>query len=406
MKKTEENYLRSISLLYTGGIMSKEKYKQVRNSLAFEQASKSKRKRLKLRQGVITPAVVDYNKLIKYINSINIGTVRDFCEKFSSATNEEEDNNFGGSYREIGELLVMLAEFYLFLNEVMGVVELSWFDEPNTFQVAIGADGAPFGKHDEATAWLVSFINTGKQVASSHNNFLICGANFSEAHPSMQRYCKQLIHDIAYIESNTFTIVNRDIKFKFALVPSDMKWIASFAGEITNSAFYFSSFADANQENKSTINGSLGTSNECTWKPWNYEDRIKNAKEIKDFKSTKVNGKLPTRNKVLDKMRKLKCRQEFEPLLGKLIDKAYAEPLHNSNNAWQQFNLGLLEEAIGRSAGLQKSMKYKDIPADCVFKTYMKTLRNFVRANRVFKKIRKWFNPSGTKGGSKTIPPP
>ena len=126
-----------------------------------------------------------------------------------------------------------------------------------------------------------------------------------------------------------------------------------------SSAFYFLSFTDANQENKSTINGSLGTSNEYTWKPWKYEDRIKNAKEIEDFKSTEVNGKLSTRNKILDKMRKLKCRQEFEPLLGKLIDKAYAEPLHNSNNAWQQFNLGLLEEAVGRSAGLQKSMKYK-----------------------------------------------
>ena len=96
---------------------------------------------------------------------------------------------------------------------MIGVVELSWFDEPNTFQVAIGADGAPFGKHDEATAWLVSVINTSKQVASSHNNFLLCGANCSEAHPSMQRYCKQLTHDIAYIESNIFTIVNLDIKF-------------------------------------------------------------------------------------------------------------------------------------------------------------------------------------------------
>ena len=118
-------------------------------------------------------------------------------------------------------------------------------------------------KHDKATVWLMSGMDTGKHVASGHNNFLLCGAKRSEAHPSMQRYCKQLLYHIAYIESNTFTISNRDTKFKFALVPSDMRWVASFEGEITNSAFYFSSFANANQKYKSTINGSLGTSNEC-----------------------------------------------------------------------------------------------------------------------------------------------
>ena len=117
------------------------------------------------------------------------------------------------------------------------------------------------GKHDEATVWLMSVIDTGKHVASGHNNFLLCGANCSEAHPSMQRYCKQLLYHIAYIESNTFPISNRDIKFKFVMVPSDMRWVASFAGEITSSAFYFSSFANANQKYKLTINGSLGTSN-------------------------------------------------------------------------------------------------------------------------------------------------
>ena len=46
--------------------------------------------------------------------------MRNFGEKFASTTNEEEDNNFGESYWEIGELSVMLAEFYLFVNEVMG----------------------------------------------------------------------------------------------------------------------------------------------------------------------------------------------------------------------------------------------------------------------------------------------
>ena len=35
----------------------------------------------------------------------------------------------------------------------MGVIQLSWFEEPNAFHVAIGADDAPFGKHDQAKGW-------------------------------------------------------------------------------------------------------------------------------------------------------------------------------------------------------------------------------------------------------------
>ena len=113
-EKEEKNYMRSISLLYTGGILSKEKYKHVRNALAFEQSSKSKRKRLKLDHGIISPAVVTYDKLMNYINSINIGAVKkNFYEAFA-VNNDEEDNNFVGAFREIGELLVLLAELYFF----------------------------------------------------------------------------------------------------------------------------------------------------------------------------------------------------------------------------------------------------------------------------------------------------
>ena len=114
-EKEEKNYMRSISILYTGGILSKEKYKHVRNALAFEQSSKSKRKRLKLDHGIISPAVVTYDKLMNYINSINIGAVKNFNEAFA-VNNDEEDNNFGGAFREIGELLVLLAELYFFFK--------------------------------------------------------------------------------------------------------------------------------------------------------------------------------------------------------------------------------------------------------------------------------------------------
>ena len=55
---------------------------------------------------------------------------------------------------------------------------LSWLGgEVGEFKVAIGGDGAPFGKWDESMSWLVSFLNVGARVASPNDNFLLFGAN-------------------------------------------------------------------------------------------------------------------------------------------------------------------------------------------------------------------------------------
>ena len=56
----------------------------------------------------------------------------------------------------------------------------------------LGADDAPFGTHDQAKGWR----NMWQAVTK---NFLLCGSNCSESHPSMSKYCRHLIHNIAYI---------------------------------------------------------------------------------------------------------------------------------------------------------------------------------------------------------------
>lgn len=50
-------------------------------------------------------------------------------------------------------------------------------EERYHFHVACGADGAPFGKDDEATAWLLSFINSGTHITIEKEHFLLAGAN-------------------------------------------------------------------------------------------------------------------------------------------------------------------------------------------------------------------------------------
>ena len=54
------------------------------------------------------------------------------------------------------------------------------FDEPNTFHIALGGDGAPSGKDDSACSWLISFLNIGHIILSSKENYLLFGGNCSE----------------------------------------------------------------------------------------------------------------------------------------------------------------------------------------------------------------------------------
>ena len=50
---------------------------------------------------------------------------------------------------------------------------LHFGSEPYHFRVALGADGAPFGKDDQATAWLVSFLNLVMMIRLSNRFKLV-----------------------------------------------------------------------------------------------------------------------------------------------------------------------------------------------------------------------------------------
>lgn len=137
------------------------------------------------------------------------------------------------------------------------------------------------------------------------------------------------------ITNQSYKINDFDVKFSFELLPSDMKWLAFIGGELSNAAFYFSPFANVNDDTKFTVNGSLGESDQNTWQPWSYEKRIEIAAKVSNFKQQlqETNYAESTkRTKVLDFIRNQNFRQEFEPLIGPMINAGYAEPLHNGNN--------------------------------------------------------------------------
>ena len=199
-EKSDANYLHSINVLYSGGLMSKDKYKSIRLALAFE-GQKGPVKRRSMQQGIKMNALVEYGKLMKYVNQIDMGELKDFKADFCS-TSDDDDENIEGAYKDLGYLLPIMAELYLFLHRE-GLIDLNWFQNEGMFEVSIGADGAPFGKDDEATAWLLSFANLGKRVSSAHDNFLLCGANAIEGCKPMKTYAFSLVKEMSYIETKT-----------------------------------------------------------------------------------------------------------------------------------------------------------------------------------------------------------
>ena len=95
-----------------------------------------------------------------------------------------------------------------------------WFDErEGTFKVAIGVDGASFGKWDQAMSGLISSLNVGPRVASPNDNFLLFGTNCKEDHQVIVRFTEKLASDIEAIEKKTYRGIGKEVTFSFDLLP-------------------------------------------------------------------------------------------------------------------------------------------------------------------------------------------
>ena len=110
-----------------------------------------------------------------FVKSIQIGTVYNVYDTLCDGLKDQD--KVQGCYRNFKELLLKLAEFYLCKQNGYNLV---WFNEANIFYGSLGGDGASFGKYDTACAWLVGFLNLGKGILSSNENYLLLGANCSE----------------------------------------------------------------------------------------------------------------------------------------------------------------------------------------------------------------------------------
>ena len=105
------------------------------------------------------------------------------------------------------------------------------------------------------------------------------------------------------------------------------------------------------------------------------KELTKNGKQGKAF-----------RREVTKHIAKAESRQEFEPLVGKIIDRAKVEPPHLKNSAWQLF---VMKHALSLS-DVSNCETVHGIPPTSVFGRYYSCIRFTIKATRLTKKIRKW----------------
>lgn len=125
------------------------------------------------------------------------------------------------------------------------------------FVVALGGDGAP----GSGTVFLVSFLNAANRLASSAENFLVFGPKVTESSIIVRRFVLKVISGMKYHESKGFEVFIKGrkfkVEFKLGELPNHTKMLCFFAGELSNCAHYFSTFANVNKADCNDIKKQL-----------------------------------------------------------------------------------------------------------------------------------------------------
>ena len=86
-----EKKIHSVKVLYSNGLMSKEKYKSIQLNLttSIDTANK-KHLSLNFMEGTCLPKILPYDKLVQFINAVDIGDVKDIKSDFRHDLDDDE----------------------------------------------------------------------------------------------------------------------------------------------------------------------------------------------------------------------------------------------------------------------------------------------------------------------------
>ena len=151
------------------------------------------------------------------------------------------------------------------------------------------------------------------------------------------------------------------------------------------------------------LDGTFGTDGRVLWKPWKYENRMMVVKQVDIFKKSLEKKKMAAstrRAKVTSFIAQKHSCQEFEPVVGKLIDRAHVDPLHLKNNVCTLAHQQLLSEVIAMSKLTDEINSFSQVPAHSPFSSYIAAM-HACGLSRLAKKVTKWFDD--TKANSKSF---
>lgn len=187
-----------------------------------------------------------------------------------------------------------------------------------------------------------------------------------------------------YLESQVFTLtvanVDHFVEFKVQSLPNDMKMLAFLAGEHTNSATYFTTFANVAQKNVSDITKSFSVDDKnSSWRPFSFENRIADTKLVSkkklDLSKKKIKQTTLLQHLTNYISNQLNSRQEKEPLVGKYTDLVLCEPLHLKNNISKEMFMKILKIVI-TEANISNDIKlFKELPDTNLFVTFINLLK-------------------------------
>ena len=172
--------------------------------------------------------------------------------------------------------------------------------------------------------------------------------------------------------------------------------LAFLGGELTNAAYFFTTFANVNKDDKNDISKKFSLKGDFAWKPFTYEKRIADAAKVASKKAElhKRNMKECMFRQNLTSFigKSLKSRQEEIPLVGEYIDKAYCEPLHLKNNVVKEIFLKVMNITLSETI-LPKTLKsFYDLSEGNLFFDFIQSVKNGMNCNFLAKKIIAWFN--------------
>ena len=170
---------------------------------------------------------------------------------------------------------------------------------------------------------------------------------------------------------------------------------ACLAGELPNSAHYFSTFANVNADDANDITKTFGLKGSgADWQPFEYSKRVQDAKDVaKEAKTIKKGNQSDQRkrNLLTAYIRSLGSRQEFEPLVQEYVDLMKCEPLHLKNNTCKDLFMSLLK-IVFVEAKISSCKNVSDVPEGNIFLDFLEFVHHKMNCNFLKKKLVKWFN--------------